>query len=176
MKSRITSLAVVLLLLVCVAPVQAQGTYIYVGAGILSPVGDAGDALDTGWMATGGVGVPVGSGSISVGAEGLYGSVSGVSDGPSVDLLGLLGTVSLTFGDPGGIQPYVIGGAGIIRASTDSDSPGLDGSDTNFGYEAIGGLAIPAGDSFSLWVEGGYLGTSDFDAIRATGGVAIVIG
>ena len=64
------------------AAVQAQAT-IYAGGGVATGVGDTGDATDAGWLALAGVVVGVGEGGIGIGAEGLYGSLSGADSGPA---------------------------------------------------------------------------------------------
>lgn len=154
---------------------QAQAS-IYVGPGVLLPVGDFGDVADAGWMAVGGFFVPVGSGNIAVGAEGFYGSASGVDDGPSTDVYGALGTIGLAFGEAGSVRPFVFGGAGIIGADVDLGETEVDASDTSFGYEAGAGLSIPAGERFGIFIEGRYMGSSDLDMLGVVAGVGIGLG
>lgn len=156
-------------------PVAVQAQAIYAGAGPLIPVGDFGDAADAGWLAAGGVVFPLG-GPLGIGAEGLYGSAIGVDSGPSTDIWGILGTVGLIFGDEGSVRPYIFGGAGVIGADVDTDSPGVDGSDSSFGYEATAGLDLPVGDRIGIFVEGRYIGTSDLNMLAALGGVGVRVG
>jgi hypothetical protein len=137
--------------LVMAAPTSAQ--YVWVGGGPTFPMSDYGNYAKTGYLVTGGVGMPVGEQGLSVYAEGFFGQnnhdVSGEQTTPYGALLGL----EFDFAGKDVDQSlYVSGGVGLLvhRYSVSGD-----GSDSSSGLGLSGGLGyyFPLG-SVHGFVEG----------------------
>jgi len=158
------------LALIAPAGLQAQ-TSIYFAGGTLIPISDFGDVADPGLMGIGGIGIGIGDTDFTVGAEGMYSPGNGSGTEPDVNLYSAMGWLEYEFGDDGSVSPYIFGGAGIIGGSEDGGN-----SDTEFGYQAGGGLAFPVGGSTSLFVEGRYMGSDSLDLIGLLAGLSIGLG
>ena len=157
---------IIALALMAPAAVQAQ-TLLYGGGGVLFPVSAFDVTSDPGFVAVGGIMFPVGGGAFSVGAEGLYGKASGAGDRSSTDINGLMAYVETTFGEEGGPQPFLFGGAGMLRFNS-SETAGGETSKTSFGYQGGGGLSFSIGGIVSLWVEGRYVSASPATPLKPT--------
>ncbi|MDX1577189.1 MAG: outer membrane beta-barrel protein [Gemmatimonadota bacterium] len=166
-------------------PLAVQGQVIYGGAGILSDVGDIGDVTDAGFLALAGVVFPVSESGFGVGVEGLYSSLGATDSDGSIDILGALATVGLSFNAEGNVHPYIYGGAGIVNLDADDEASGTSDSETKFGFQGVAGVDFGVSDNVGIFVEGRYLGSSSIDdeaggdsvSLQALGGaVGISIG
>lgn len=167
------------LLLLTPSPSQAQANpFIFIGGGITIPMGDFGDLAKSGWMATGGFGVSVGTGKLAIGGEGYYGRNS--HDGPSEDATNLIGGaawLAYRLGQPGRVAPYVIGSAGFLAADFDPEDPADDvNTDTEFAWSGGAGVDIPLSGSVSLYIEGRYMARGDVRFIPIFAGLSFSFG
>ena len=159
-------------------PAQAQTT-LYIAGGASFPTGDFGDIAKTGWMGAGGVLFNVGPQGLGVGAEIFYGQntakdeVSSLFDVKTTPY-GAMAIVDYAFGEPGGIMPYLFGGAGLLvtRVSVEGESD----SESDFGYQFGAGVAFPIGETTSLFGEGRYIGSADIKYFAALAGFAFGVG
>ena len=169
---------VVALSLLLVPSVVSAQMFAFLGGGATFPNGDYGDYAKTGWIASGGVGIPVGPPGMAVVVEGFYGQNDHEDvDGDKTNPYGLMVDVDYTFGTPGSIQPYLIGGVGLLvhKFSTDF-AGGLSGSDSQFGYTAAAGALIPLGGTVGVYGEGRYWGSADTAFLGILAGVRILLG
>jgi hypothetical protein len=158
-RAIVTSTAVLFLALALPVPANAQS--IFVLGGVSLPSGDYGDEdiLDagTGWLAAGGVTIPVGAAGLWVGAEGLYGR-NGISDiDESFKLFSVMGVVGYDIPTEATVSPYVFGGLGLMSLSTteeDSDS------ESGFGWQLGGGVGFETGGKINPFVEGRFQSAS----------------
>ncbi len=157
---------------------QAQSAaWIWAGGGATVPIGDYGDYAKTGWMATAGVGVPIGEQGLSVGGEFLYGSNKhDDTSGDKTNLLGALAGLSYRVGDPAKPGVYFMGMAGALnhQYKPGSTSESSD-NEWKFAFGGGAGLDFPVG-KVSIWVEGRILSRSDTKFIPIMAGVLIPIG
>jgi hypothetical protein len=166
MKSVSKLVAGGLLLVALAVPAHAQGPYVFFGGGASIPVGSSSDHVKTGWMATGGIGMDIGTQGLFVEAEGYYGQNSAkVGDGKA-KLMGGLGAVGYSFMRESKAHPYVLAGAGILSSKNGE-------SESQFAYSGAAGVVISMGEKLSLWVEGRYLGTKDVKIVPVMGGLTI---
>jgi hypothetical protein len=148
-------LALVSLLAATALPAQS----IWVGGGPTFPTGDYGNYAKTGWMASAGVGFPLGEAKkLAVQFEGLYGSNSHSDvDGDKTNLYGGLANLNYRFGDVSKLGLYVYGGAGLLVHDYKSTTyPDEASSDSKFAYQFGAGLDIPLG-GIALWIDAKYL-------------------
>lgn len=111
---------------------------ILAGLGLSTPIGDFGDAAETGWHATAGLQLSVPAIPIGLRADGGYHSFGEATGNPSASMLS--GALSLVFSLPGvGLVPYVLGGVGAYRTSFE----GLEAVSDN-GFHGAFGVNIGA--------------------------------
>lgn len=185
MKSTVClALTAGLLSLLAPAATSAQVT-LSAAAGATFPTGGYGDLAKTGWLAHGGVSVPLGTAPVSVGVDGFFGSnshdtgVAGVSDGDKTNLYGAAGSVSYVVGDPAGpVVPVVFGLLGFMTHSFKSDvSP--EGSNTSFAAGGGAGIGFPLGSvggTLEGWWVTGFSDNKDTKIIGVDLGVRIPLG
>jgi opacity protein-like surface antigen len=170
MKKRSEFLLAALALMGFAIPAQAQTT-LYIEGGATFPTGDFGDYANTGWMAAGGLLFGIGDSGFGVGGEVFYGENKHGTD--EVDLnsktnpYGVMAIADYTFGSPGGLQPYLFGGAGLLVHRFSADNFDSE-SESQFGYQFGAGLSFPIG----LFIEGRYMGASDTQFFGAMAGWA----
>jgi opacity protein-like surface antigen len=159
---RFASLAVVLLL--ATSSLAAQS--VWFGGGVSIPTGDYGNYAKTGWMATAGIGFPVGqTKALSIGVEGLFGSNTH-SDvtGDKTTLYGALVGPTYHIGNLEKPHLYVFASGGFLVHKYSSDQfPSDEGSDTKFAYEFGAGLDIPL-EKIGLWADVRYLARAESGA------------
>ena len=151
------------------APLAGQA-YVFAGAGVTVPSSDYSEYADAGWTTTAGLLVPVGTGFL-VGGQGFYGR-NGHKDiaGDRTDLLGAMGLVYRTFGEPDGITPFASLGAGYMQHSFKSEStPSAEASDSGFAMSGGVGIEVPLG-GLRGFVSGAYF--AGFGPLRETRFVA----
>ena len=135
---RSTILAAVLLLSLPLAA-QAQPR-ILAGLGLSTPIGDFGDAAESGWHATAGMQLSVPAIPIALRGDGAYHSFGQATGAPKASVLS--GALSLVFNLPGvGLVPYVLAGVGAYRTSVDVS--GVDAVSDN-GFHGAFGVNIGA--------------------------------
>lgn len=163
---RIGSFLAVLAILAIAAPVQAQ-TQIFFGGMATVPTSDfkdfdgdgAGtDGAKTGWQATAGVGFGLGESSAGIYARGFYGQNSHDTDGDKTNPYGAMAGLTYQFGSGEGVAPFVGAGLGVLVHKFSSDASEGD-SASEFAWEGIAGVRIPAGSS-RVSLFGAYNGTS----------------
>jgi opacity protein-like surface antigen len=172
-------------------PSEAAGPLsIGVGGGLSIPSGDAGDALERGrhgqaFLSLGVPGVPVGVRG-SVGYERFDWKETGEGPAPDGHVSILSGRVgALLYFAPGRIRPYVLGGIGTYRVSSEVSADGTDTSrsETRFGIDAGAGLemnlvlvrAFVETRLENIFTDGGFDGTGDGSVriVPVTIGVAL---
>jgi opacity protein-like surface antigen len=151
-------------------PSQASAQSVVVMAGGAFPTSDFGDAYDTGWMVAGGLKLPLGPGGFWFGIEGSYGEHGTDVDGVNANPIGAMAKVGLDIPVPGGLNPYVFVGGGLLALKTSEG----DTSDTvsKFGYQAGGGFDLGSG-LVSPFIEVRYEGSEDIDFFGANVGLSI---
>lgn len=166
MRTHHTLLTVLALTLASALPAAAQG--IYIGVGPTFPISDYGDYANTGFLAIGGVLIPLGDGPASLVIEGFYGQNSHTEDAGSgkTNPLGAMGGVVLDFAAEGEAGPYLFGEAGLLVHKY-SPETGEGDSESAFGFGGGAGYGFPLG-GLSAWIEGRYMSAS-FDAEVGTG-------
>jgi len=113
---------------------------IMAGAGLSTPIGDFGDAAESGWHATAGLQLGVPAVPVAVRADGGYHSFGQATGAPKASMLS--GALSLVFNLPGvGLVPYVLVGVGAYRTSVDVS--GVDAVSDN-GFHGAFGVNIGA--------------------------------
>jgi hypothetical protein len=134
-----------LILIALAGPQMVSGQSVFLGAAATIPTQDFadfgdGDGAKTGFMGFGGVLFPVGTGAVSVGAEGFFGSNSHETEGDKTNLYGALALVALTLGDEfTSIRPSFFGGLGYMTHSYKSETF-AEGSES--GLAGGAGLAV----------------------------------
>jgi hypothetical protein len=162
LRAGFTTLALALL-----AAVPSAAQTVFFGAGPTFPVSDYGDYANTGFLAIGGLLLPVGAGPASLVVEGFYGQNGHTEEAGSgkTNPLGVMGGVVLDFSGEGEAGPYVFGEAGLMVHKY-SPEQGDGDSETAFGFGGGAGYGFPLG-GLSAWVEGRYMSAS-FDAEAGT--------
>jgi len=147
-------------------PAHAQGPYVFFGGGASIPVGSSSDHVKTGWMATGGIGLDIGTRGLFVEAEGYYGQNKAKVGDEKAKLMGGLGAIGYSFMREKKAHPYVLAGAGILSSKNGE-------SESQFAYSGALGLVVSVATKINLWVEGRYLGTKDVKIVPVMGGLSI---
>ncbi len=159
------------------ASADAQGTRpISVGVmgGLSMPMGDLGDAVESGFNITGSIYLRPAARTLmfrgDVGYESFSGKGSNSVVGYDLNVLSFTGNVIFPLGmgeGEGSIRPYLIGGGGLYRTSIDGTGAiGGSTSDTNFGLAAGGGLEFQLA-GFSTFAEARFTNVfSDGDSSR----------
>lgn len=160
---------------------QAQSPFIFVGGGVTIPTGlyKSDDGAKTGWMATGGVGFPVGGKGLEIGAEGYFGSNkhSPPPAGDKTNLYGASGWAAWRFGKPAKPGVYLLGSAGALKHDFRSTTvPAANGGNFEFAWSAGAGVDIPFGGSKSIYVESRYMARGDTKFIPIFVGLSIGVG
>lgn len=175
-RALVTSAAFLFLALALPPTLSAQNVFVLGGATI--GTGDYGDAVDTGWMISGGLSFPLGEGGLFAGVEGLYsrnGQTAGDESAKPYSVMGFLGYDLVTGSS---VTPYVYGGAGLQGVSVSND--GESNSESALGYQFGAGLAFGGDGNVSPLVEIRYQGSGDEDVdlnfIGIAGGVSIGVG
>lgn len=166
-RGSIVSLAVLLF----AGASAANAQYVFVGGGASIPIGDFKDAgAKTGWIAQGGVGYEIGSKGLWVEAEGWFGSHKYSNVAGKTDLLAGIAAVGYSFMPAKKVSPYVVAGAGFMRAK----SAGV--SSTKFAYTGGAGLGFKLNRTVLFWIEGRLLGTKDAKLIPISAGFTFNFG
>lgn len=151
-------------------PVTSQAQSVYVLAGGAFPTSEFGEAFDTGWMVAGGLRLPIGPGGFWLGVEGSYGQNGTPADGVDANPAGAMAKLGFNVPVPGGIQPFVFGGAGLLATKFSVGS--LSETRSKFGYQLGGGLDLGSG-VISPFVEVRYESSEDIDFFAALFGLSI---
>jgi len=141
-------------------PGQVAAQNIFVGAGATFPVSDYGDYANTGFLATAGVGFPVGDAGLRVFGEGFFGQNSHSDvDGDKTNPFGVMGGLEYDItGADESKGVYLFAEAGLLVHRYGSDS--FDSSSSSgFGYGAGAGVFFPLG-GVNGWIEGRAMNAS----------------
>jgi opacity protein-like surface antigen len=148
----------VLLCAVFTSPAVGQTPIlVWAGAGPSLPLGDFGDAADTGWMGGAGILGVIGQSGLWIGAEASVGRNSFKDyDGGNWELMGGGGMVGYTLSPGARARPYVFGNAGMmsLKASVGGDS---SESESGLSMGAGAGVTYTLSPSASLFASGRYL-------------------
>ncbi len=155
------------------APLTAQAQSIFVMAGGVFPTSDFGDVFDAGWMVAGGITFPLGPGGFWLGVEGSYGQNGTAVDGVDANPIGAMALLGFDLPVPGGLSPYVFGGAGLL--ATEFSVGDLSETESKFGYQLGGGLDLGSGP-ISPFIEVRYEASTDIDFFAVTVGLAFGVG
>ncbi len=140
------------LALVAAAPASAQ--FAWLGGGATFPMSDYGDYANTGYMVSGGVGMPVGEQGLSVAAEAFFGQ-NGHSDtaGGFTNPYGFMAEFEFDLAGAEAVRSvYVIGGLGVLVHRYSPDT-GDSSSSSGLGLMGGGGYFFPLG-VINGYVEG----------------------
>ncbi|MDB4916625.1 MAG: hypothetical protein JWM95_4269 [Gemmatimonadetes bacterium] len=153
MLRRTTFVAVVALLAGPFAVAESQVGF-GVAAGLSAPIGNFGDAVESGYHLTGIVNLAIPLAPVGFRFEGSYNSfnyqssLSSAASGASSRILS--GTANVVFSTPGLLGPYLIGGIGAYNTSAQCSS--CNSSSTNLGFN--GGVGMKLGlAGFSAFAE-----------------------
>ena len=132
--------------------------------GLSMPMGDLGDGYDSGFNITGSVHAPL-SGKLRLRGDIGYESfaakgIASIVDG-TFNVLSFVGNVVLPLGQEasaGGIRPYVIGGAGLYRGSSEIELLGVSRSvsSTDLGINVGGGVEFKL-SGFTTFAEARFV-------------------
>ena len=157
MRKRVFA-AAVLGLALAAAPAAAQesaGTRAVsfsIGGGATVPMGDAGDAFDTGFNLQGALHVQPALRAVGARFDVMYHSLGAKQDlligEADLNVLAGIANVVLTVSNTGTVRPYVLGGLGIYNL----DLGGGAESETKFGLNGGGGIEFGVG-GFNTFVE-----------------------
>lgn len=132
---------------------QAQWGYGWAGVALSIPTGDAGDAMEAGWLGTVGIGINVKSMTgLSVQGEGVYGSHSAKVGTGSTKLTGALANLAYEWNAESKLHPYVYAGGGVLSSDPSGASSSSDGA-----YQVGGGFSYMARPKLSIWADIRYL-------------------
>ncbi|MDH3208625.1 MAG: hypothetical protein OEO79_18640 [Gemmatimonadota bacterium] len=164
---------------------------VFIGGGVTSPTADFkdfgdGDGANLGWMATGGVQMPVGDAGLALGVRGFYGTNNHDYEGDKTNLYGGTALATFAFGEAGAVAPFIFGEIGYQAHSYKStDFASFEDTEWKPFIAGGAGLNFPLG-GLSGFVVVGYnqgLGTEDFGAdtgkttyITGAAGVNIPVG
>ena len=151
-------------------PSDAQAQNIFIMGGGVFPTSDFGDVFDTGWMVAGGITFPLGPGGLWLGVEGSYGQNGTAIDGVDANPIGAMAIVGLDLPVPGGLSPYVFGGAGLL--ATKFSVGDLSDTESKFGWQLGAGLDLGSG-LISPFIEARYESSTDIDFFAAMAGLSI---
>ncbi len=151
-------------------PTTAHSQSVYVLAGGAFPTSEFGEVFDTGWMVAGGLKLPIGPGGFWLGVEGSYGQNGTPADGVDANPIGAMAKIGLDVPVPGGIQPFVFAGAGLL--ATKFSVGELSETESKFGYQLGGGLDLGSG-VISPFVEVRFESSEDIDFFAALFGLSI---
>lgn len=130
---------------------QAQGAFLFAGGGVTFGTGDYGDETDAGWLGMAGLGVDIGDSGLFVAGEGFYGS-NGISDvDESAKVYGGFGEVGYGFQTGGNVEPYVLGGLGLLALDAE------DETESALAFMGAVGLSIQTESRVGFWIEGRYM-------------------
>lgn len=146
------------------SPAVAQGAFLFGGGGVTFGTGDFGDDTDAGWLAIAGVGTDIGTSGVFIAAEGFYGSNSLSDDAldESANVYGAFGEIGYGFQTGGNVEPYVLGGAGILVLDV------FDESESGLGYLGAAGLSISTDGPVGFWIEGRFMAAPGLGEETAT--------
>ena len=141
------------------APVaEAQGYNPFeIGAsgGVAVPTGDLGNGTDLGYNVALAVGIRPQFLPFALRAEAAYNQLSLSGADGNINIPAFTGNIE--YGLPLGMSfsPYVIGGAGLYRPSSELGGTTSD-ADNHFGWNVGGGVKIPFTSSFKTFIEARY--------------------
>lgn len=133
--------------------------------GLSMPMGDLGDAVESGYNITGNLYLRPGTSKLAfrgdVGYESFSGKGSTSIAGFDLNVLSVTANVIFPLGanaGEGSIRPYLIGGGGMYRTSSEGTgaASGASNSDTNLGIAAGGGLEFKLA-GFSTFAEARFV-------------------
>ena len=170
MFKRILMISAAAVALAAVSPRQASAQSVYVMAGGAFPTGDFGSAFDTGWMVASGLKLPFGPGGLWLGVEGSYGQNGTAVDEVDANPIGAMGRLGLDIPIPGGLNPYVFIGGGLLALKASVGD--LSDTVSKFGYQVGGGFNLGSGP-ISPFIEVRYEGSEDIDFFGANIGLSV---
>lgn len=170
MNRRMLAITAAAVSLTFLLPAVSQAQSVYVLAGGAFPAGDFGSTFDTGWMAAAGLKLPLGPGGLWFGIEGSYGENGSPVDGDDANPIGAMARLGLDIPVPGGLNPYVFIGGGLLALK--SNVADVSNTISKFGYQAGGGFQLGSG-LISPFIEARYEGSEDIDFFGAAIGLSV---
>ncbi len=175
-RKSIATVAVAFFVSLIPATVSAQ-TYLFLGGGGTFPTNAFGNFAENGWLVSAGAGFPLGQEGVSIAIEGFYGENQHVgAAGGKTNPFGAMAEIVYAFGERGSIQPYLLGGAGIMVHKFTPGRTGESSSSSQVGYTFGAGVAIPLGQTLEIYGEGRYFGSRDTVFMGALVGLALFLG
>lgn len=173
MKKAIAFAAVLMALGAGTAHAQLRPWEISIAGGPSLPTGDLADFADTGYHVQGSIGFGVPMLPVGLRADAFWQEVPDTNDGWYRQIGGL---ANVTLGIPlVVVEPYILGGVGLIRTET-PDGVILDGdSDTSLGFNAGAGAEFPF-MGLSGFVEARYLNLLGGDTAKSYQSIPITVG
>lgn len=163
-------LAATALLVAVSATAEAQSRF-GVTAGISSPMGDFGDAVDLGFTVGAQYAIPLKNG-LGLRINGDWSTFGAQVGDANVTLLGLMANVTYDINTGSGFKPYLVGGLGFYN--TNVDISGVD-SESNLAWNIGAGYNFEIGGK-KLFAEIRYLTITEGDTFSETQTLPIVIG
>jgi hypothetical protein len=158
------------------AAVSAQA-YLFLGGGGTFPTNNFGNFAKNGWLVSGGAGFPLGQEGVSVAVEGFYGeNTHEGAAGGKTNPYGAMGEIVYAFGPRGKIQPYLLGGAGIMVHKFTPSGGGASTSESQVGYTFGAGVTIPLGQTLGISGAGRYYGSKDTVFLGVLVGLVFFLG
>lgn len=161
-------------------PYGADAQSVFVAAGATIPTGDYGDYAKTGWGASVGALLPVGTAGVALGARGFYGSNNHDVDGEKTNLFGGMAMVNYSFQTGTQLTPFVSGQFGFMSHQFKTDDPNLEeGTESGAAFALGGGLGFPLGGVQGFVAAAYQQGLGDIDTTKFIGvvaGVSIPLG
>jgi len=136
--------------LVAAAPASAQ--FAWLGGGATFPMSDYGNYANTGYMVTGGVGVPIWAPGLNIAGEAFFGQNGHEGGGSFTNPYGFMAELEYDF-VPGATGVYVFGGLGVLFHRYHEDAGNVSTTDSGLGLVGGAGYSFPLG-VINGWVEG----------------------
>ena len=155
---------------------RAQWGYGWVGGGLSIPTGDSGDALESGWLGTAGLGVSVTTmKGLSLQGEFNFGSHTAKVGNGSTTLTGFFGNVAYDWNEDAEWHPYAYAGVGSLSRKPTGGSSKSDGA-----FQLGAGFSYKARPKLNIWGDLRYVssgsGTSKYTAMPITVGISCPLG
>jgi opacity protein-like surface antigen len=128
---------------------QAQTGNWWLGLGMSTPMGDAGDAFKSGFLGTAGIGFDLKSmPGWAIQVEGLMAKHDAKVGSGDMSMLGALANVLYDVNPTSNMSPYVYGGLGMMSSKASGGS-----SVSDMAWQAGAGLSWKAGSVARIWAE-----------------------
>ena len=150
----------------------------FAGGGLAMGTGDLGTDTGNGWLAFGGIELPVGGAGVSLGVTAAHARIPYEGEFNEEALVtSITGDLGYTFGLIGNlVAPYLRAGAGLrVDAYEPGDLAGARSTRSDFGFMGSAGLDFDL-VSWSIRIGSNYLGGRGSGVWGVVGGIAVPLG